>query len=126
MTFPVLLFMGLLGAVVAPQLGYQLVLASAWQALVFLLVAPVLEEYVFRAHLQQTLAERWGRPWRALGVASGVFALAHAPWLGWPALGLLLPGVLLGVCWLRHQSLWRNVLLHSSLNGALAGVTAIL
>lgn len=77
-------------------------------------------------HRSWAISWCWHPPWRALGVASGVFALAHAPWLGWPALGLLLPGVLLGVCWLRHQSLWRNVLLHSSLNGALAGVTAIL
>lgn len=103
-------------------MGYQLVIQTPRQAIIFLLLAPLLEEWVFRAQLQQFLSERFGQR-SALWLASGVFAAAHAPWMGLWAAGVFLPGLALGLCWQRYQQLWRNLLWHSLFNGSLAFMT---
>lgn len=115
--------LGVAGAGAARGLGFSLELPDFRSALVFLVVAPVLEEYVFRAWLQQALAERWQGPRRALLAATVLFAVCHAPWMGWQALWLLAPGLTLGYLWWMHRSLWLNIAAHASFNGALALVT---
>lgn len=92
-----------------------------------LLLAPVLEEWVVRAGLQEWLIRR--RPARGLGAGalpvacSAVgFALLHLG-SGWRAALLVLPpGLLLALLYQRCRD-WRLcVLLHGALNGlALAG-----
>lgn len=119
---PILLLVLLTGAVAASQLGYTLQLDTFEQALVLLVVGPVLEEFVFRHQLQQGLAARWAQPKLALFASSLLFALCHAPWMGWPAIGLLFPGLLLGWYWMRFKKLTYNVALHSAMNAALAFV----
>lgn len=68
-----------------------------WDRLLLLLVlAPVLEETVFRAGLQEGLVRRgWCQRW-AIGLSSLVFAACHALVQGWPALAVLLPSLVLG------------------------------
>ena len=81
-----------------------------------LVLAPVLEELVFRTGLQQALLARgWGAQASALGVAV-VFAAAHCALRGpsWLAVATLLPAWLLGWVYAR----WRRVL------GCMAGHAA--
>lgn len=113
----------LAGAGLARALGFSLVLPDLRSALVFLLLGPILEEYVFRALLQQWLADRWQRPQFALWAATTLFASAHAPWIGWQALWLLLPGLALGGLWWRYRRLSLNVLVHAGFNAALVLAT---
>lgn len=120
---PIVLLVVLLGGIAAYQLGFYLRIESMREALVFLLLAPLLEEYVFRYHLQQWIASRSRSPLFALFASSIIFALSHAPWMGWIALGLILPGLVLGLYWLRFRNLWYNVALHSVMNTVLALAT---
>jgi membrane protease YdiL (CAAX protease family) len=112
------------------MLGLTLPLPTPAAALWVLVMAPVVEEWVFRALLQREIAaallRRFGQRFSALGaqltanmVASIGFAVAHAPLHGWMAVGWILPGLLLGECWRRTQSLWACAALHSSMNLAL-------
>jgi membrane protease YdiL (CAAX protease family) len=111
------------GAWAAVQLGYFLNLNSVSDFLVYLALAPLLEEYIFRSHLQQFIADRWSAPWFGLLAASCIFVMCHMPWIGWMAFGLLVPAFVLGWYWLRFKSLWLNSGLHSLFNCSLALVT---
>lgn len=123
--FAIILFVILLGGLLAHQLGYALRLNTAWHAVLFLALAPLLEEYVFRFHLQQWIADRFRAPRFALLASSIIFAMCHIPWIGWIAVGMLIPGLLLGLYWLRYRNLWWNVVLHSAMNAVLALASAI-
>jgi membrane protease YdiL (CAAX protease family) len=68
-----------------------------------LLVAPVLEEIVFRAGLQAGLVRRGWRPGLAIVVASAAFAAWHlAAGQGPAALAVLLPSLVFGHAYARH------------------------
>ncbi|HET6498598.1 MAG TPA: type II CAAX endopeptidase family protein [Coriobacteriia bacterium] len=90
---------------------------TAWGLLasiaLVVLVAPVIEEIVFRGVLQEALAAEWN--WRvAVCVSAAVFALYHtAPWLFVPVFAL---GVACG--WLAHtrQTLLPAISLHAAYN----------
>lgn len=112
-----------LGTLAARQMGYSLHLNSGRAVLIYLVMAPVLEEYVFRYHLQQWIAQRWRAPGLALLASSLIFVICHMPWIGLWALGLLMPALVLGWYWMRFKSLWFNVGLHSALNAALGLAT---
>lgn len=116
----------LLGGMAAHRLGYAVQFGSAWDAIVFLLLAPLLEEYVFRFLLQQWIADRLRNPRFALITCSIIFAMCHMPWIGWAAVGMLIPGLMLGFYWMRFRKLWWNVALHSVMNAALWLVTMLL
>jgi hypothetical protein len=73
--------------------------------------------------LQQWLADRWKHPRYALWGATALFALGHAPWVGWQALWLMLPGLVLGWVWWRYRRLSLNVLIHAGFNAALVLTT---
>ena len=115
----IIFFVILLGGLLAHQLGYALRLNTAWHAVLFL------EEYVFRFHLQQWIADRFRAPRFALLASSIIFAMCHIPWIGWVAVGMLIPGLMLGLYWLRFRNLWWNVVLHSAMNAVLALASAI-
>jgi membrane protease YdiL (CAAX protease family) len=123
--FAIIFFVILLGGLLAHQLGYALRLNTAWHAVLFLLLAPLLEEYVFRAMLQQWISDRFRAPRFALLASSIIFAMCHIPWIGWVAVGMLIPGLMLGLYWLRFRNLWWNVALHSAMNAVLALASAI-
>jgi hypothetical protein len=75
------------------------------------LIAPVLEELLFRGVLYGTLRLRLG-PRPATAVSAGVFALAH----GYGVIGfasVAMSGVLWAVAYERTRSLWPGILAHA-------------
>jgi membrane protease YdiL (CAAX protease family) len=120
---PIVAVLVLLGGMLAYQFGYALNIETTRNAVVFLFLAPLLEEYVFRYHLQQWIATRFQSPFSALLASTVLFALCHTPWMGLVAFGLLIPGLVLGLYWLRFRNLWYNVALHSMMNAMLALAT---
>ena len=119
----IVLLVVLLGGMAAHQLGYALRIETVWHAVLYLALAPLLEEYVFRSQFQQWIADRFRAPLFALLLSSLTFAAFHIPWIGWVAVGMLVPGLMLGLYWLRFRNLWLNVALHSVMNAVLALAT---
>lgn len=108
-----------MAAVFAVDSGVSLVIGSLRDAVVYLVLAPVLEEWVFREGLQRELSRRSQRPHSANLIVSAVFIVFH--WQG-QGLSLILwvaPALALGEVWRRHESLCINVLLHIWFNLAL-------
>jgi uncharacterized protein len=85
------------------------------------LLAPVLEELIFRGFVQTSLLNTagTGRHWTAVLGAGAAFALVHAgatvAWQSLPALFIL--GIVLGWLYERTGSLWPGILLHMGFNG---------
>ncbi len=82
------------------------------------IMAPLLEEVLFRGLLQPALA-RWGA-WIAIGISAVLFSALHAIQLQgyWPGLtSIFLVGMVLG--WLRHRTglLWASIACHAAYNG---------
>jgi hypothetical protein len=87
--------------------------------LVVVVLAPVVEELLFRGFL----LNRWGRRWglrAGIIVSSMVFAVLHAHWVG-----LFVFGVVMSLLYVATGSLWAPVLAHV-LNNGLAFVLAFL
>ncbi len=82
--------------------------------------APIVEEWLFRGVVFRALdagwTSRWGRPGTVLAVVVSalIFALAHAEWLQLP--GLFFLGVVLAVVVVRTQRLLPAVLTHVGFN----------
>lgn len=86
-------------------------------------VAPLLEEVVFRAGLQDGLLRRGVRAPVAVGLTAVAFAAAHAllrpgPW----ALATLLPAWVLGELYQRTRRLAPCIALHAVFNAIWLGV----
>lgn len=96
--------------------GSVMLIASA------VLVAPILEEVIFRGLIQSVMAEVLGEGnrWGIVLVASGVFAMIHADfvnWDNWQTLpGLFVLGLVLGWLYERSGSLWPGILVHIGFN----------
>lgn len=87
-------------------------------------LAPLVEEYVYRYCLLEGLAPRLG-DWKACLVVSLVFALGHGELLAVPGLTVL--GLIFGAVYLKTRSLWPSVLLHALWNATtLCGLFASL
>lgn len=119
----------------APVLACSVLLAVAvltvWNQgdlhlLVLLVLAPLLEEAVFRAGLQEAMLRRWStRPWLANGVTAAAFGLAHASVRDdAAALAVALPALLIGQVYQRTGRLRLCVALHAALNVAWLGWSA--
>ena len=89
---------------------------------VTILVAPVVEETLFRGIVYQRCVRRWGLM-RGAVVSSAVFALCHVEWLGHFVVGMTMV-VLLN----QSQSLWLPIVTHATTNGiaALLELTQVL
>jgi membrane protease YdiL (CAAX protease family)/NAD-dependent dihydropyrimidine dehydrogenase PreA subunit len=89
------------------QAGFVLAL------LMVVVVAPVIEEIVFRGVLQGAFSARWGM-WGGIAMASGLFAVYH--FNAW----MLFPTFVLGMAagWLAatRESLWPAIWLHALFN----------
>ncbi len=88
-----------------------------WLAPLFVVCAPVVEEYVFRAWM----LERFSRvmpAWLALVLTALAFAAVHVPQDAVPALELAVGGALLGLTWLWTRSWLACALAHGFYNGA--------
>jgi membrane protease YdiL (CAAX protease family) len=85
--------------------------------LVLLALAPLAEEVVFRAGLQETLLRRLRAPWGANAATALAFALAHALQRGEAAALLVaLPALLIGMTYTRTRRLAPCVVLHAAMN----------
>lgn len=92
---------------------------------VFLAVvmAPLLEEMLFRGLLQSAIRSYVGRPWLAITVTSILFAVVHADPEHWPALFVLATG--LGYAYEKTGSLFQSIFMHAFFNGVvIAGALA--
>lgn len=92
--------------------------AVGWAALVaaVAVLAPLVEEFVFRGYVQHTL-ERLVGPALGIGLASGVFALAHWGASHWSFLMLPLAlGAACGCAAYFFNSIWVAVAIHGSWN----------
>jgi membrane protease YdiL (CAAX protease family) len=113
---------GLAAALAASALvaaGVALHAAGAPQVLLLVLLAPVLEEAVFRAGVQEALLRHRAAPWAANAITAGLFAAAHVlvqdQASGWLVLG---PALLIGAAYNRWRRLRWCVLLHAAMNAA--------
>lgn len=99
--------------------GPQLLDTDPATLLRLLLLAPLLEEWIMRAGLQAWLTARYARPVPALLATACVFSLLHVS-SGWGAAALVfLPGVALGVLYLRWPD-WRVCAVAHALMNAFA------
>ena len=101
----------------AQDTGFSKSLAPGNAALVLLtlvVVAPVVEEIIFRGYLFGTL-RRSTPVWVAALVTSLLFGLAHLQW----NVGIQVFALSLVSCYLRYRtgSLWASILLHMMKNG---------
>ncbi len=111
----------------APRIGHDLLQAlvdtsSPWATagilVSALMLAPVLEEAMFRGLIQTTLLELGGRHkrWSVVVIVAAWFALIHlgVPWQALPVLFVL--GLILGWLYERTGSLLPSVLVHVGFN----------
>lgn len=107
----------------AGLLVFAAVLVAAGHGLqrlaVLLLLAPVLEEAVFRAGLQEALLRRWhGLPLPANAVTAAAFGLAHVIMRGEAAaFAVVLPALLIGAIYQRTRSVTACAAMHAAMNG---------
>jgi membrane protease YdiL (CAAX protease family) len=104
-----------------PQhVGLELITESPALALQILIVflavviAPLVEEMLFRGLIQTTLRSYFGRPWLAVMITSALFASVHANATHWPALFALAMG--LGYSYEKSGSLFRPIFMHALFN----------
>ncbi len=84
-----------------------------------IVVAPLLEESIFRGLFQTALREVEGaaqRAWCVILVSAALFAMVHvgSPWQVFP--GLFVLGIVLGWLYERTGSLWPGILVHAGFN----------
>jgi membrane protease YdiL (CAAX protease family) len=86
----------------------------ALSVLMVVVMAPFVEELVFRGILLRALGQKWGM-WPAVVGSAAVFALSHVT--AWALVPTLVLGVALGwLAWTR-ESLWPSIALHALYNG---------
>ena len=78
-------------------------------------IAPVVEEMLFRGLFQSMIRGLIGRAWVAIILTSVLFALLH-PWTHWPALFVL--AMCMGYSYEKSGSLLRPIFIHSFFNAA--------
>ncbi len=79
------------------------------------LVAPLVEELMFRGLFQSMIRSYLGRPWVAIAITSALFATIHTNQEHWPALFILALG--LGYSYEKSNSLLRPIFMHAMFNG---------
>ncbi len=77
-------------------------------------VAPALEEMLFRGMFQTVIRSFVGKVWLSIGISSVIFAMAHANTAHWPALFVL--GACMGYAYEKSGSLLRPIFIHSLFN----------
>ena len=82
---------------------------------VAVIVAPLVEELLFRGILQSLVRSYVNRPWLSIFFCAGLFAAVHANPEHWPALFVL--GVGLGYAYEKSGSLWQAIFMHALFNG---------
>jgi membrane protease YdiL (CAAX protease family) len=80
-----------------------------------IVIAPVVEEMLFRGLFQSMIRGLIGRAWVAIILTSVLFALLH-PWTHWPALFVL--AMCLGYSYEKSGSLLRPIFIHAFFNAS--------
>jgi membrane protease YdiL (CAAX protease family) len=111
---------------IPPRFGHDLLkvmvgsesAAARWILIVSAVVlAPLLEEFVFRGLVQSGLSSVMKNRWAVVVISSLFFAGIHT--VAWQALpGLFVLGVVLGWVYEKRGSLWPSVLIHAGFNAA--------
>lgn len=100
---------------------------AAWRVLAVVLaavVAPVVEEVLYRGLLQSAVRQWTGSPWAAILIAGGIFAASHFQYPHTiPALFAL--AIALGYNYERTGRLWAPILIHMLFNGLNLTVTLL-
>jgi membrane protease YdiL (CAAX protease family) len=91
---------------------------NPWPLTVALLIAPVIEETVFRAGLHDGLLHGGTTPWRANMLTALAFSAAHMLLLGASAQTALVfvPALLIGAAYNRWRRLRICIVLHMAMN----------
>lgn len=88
-----------------------------WHACVLLIIAPLAEETIFRAGVQDMLLRRSVSPHTSNALTALVFALAHVlVYQNWAGLSVLLPALVMGEIYARWRRLTPCILMHSIMN----------
>lgn len=98
--------------------GFNAIFSRVDMVLAFLalvVVAPIVEELLFRGYLYSALRERRVPVWLTWLLVSALFGLAHGQW----NVGLNVFALSLVMCAFRHYtgSIWAGVILHMAKNG---------
>jgi len=88
---------------------------SVLLAFLAVVVAPLVEEMIFRGLFQTMIRSYLGRPWPAIMLTSALFAAVHGNATHWPALFVLSVG--LGYAYEKSGSLFRPIFMHALFNG---------
>ena len=91
-----------------PQLSLRILII-----VVAVVIAPVLEEMLFRGLFQTAIRSFFSKPWLSVVISSVLFAAFHQPG-HWPALFVL--AVCLGYSYEKSGSLFRPIFIHSLFN----------
>jgi membrane protease YdiL (CAAX protease family) len=85
---------------------------------VWLFVAPITEEVILRAGLQETLLQRRLPAWAVVWLCATAFTLAHVllRGAGWTSWAVLLPALLIGHAYNHHRQLRWCVAGHAAMN----------
>jgi len=93
-----------------PQLPLRILII-----VVTVVIAPVLEEALFRGLIQTVIRSFIVRPWTSILISSALFASIHANAGHWPALFVL--AMCMGYAYEKSGSLFRPIFIHSLFNG---------
>ena len=91
-----------------PQLSLRILII-----VIAVVIAPVLEEMLFRGLFQTAIRSFFAKPWLSVVISSVLFAAFHQPG-HWPALFVL--AVCLGYSYEKSGSLFRPIFIHSLFN----------
>ncbi len=83
--------------------------------LLAVVIAPLVEEMLFRGFIQSMFRSVLDRPWSAVFLTSLFFSISHANIEHWPALFVLSMGM--GYAYEKTGSLWRPIFIHALFNG---------
>lgn len=103
------------------QLYQRLAQGGIRTVILFCLIAPVLEETLFRGIFLRSFLKQYP-PNVAIGLSALVFAVAHLN--VYQGVTAVLIGLLFGWLYVRTQSLWPSILAHGIYNGAALAWTA--
>ena len=94
---------------------YPQVISRLLVLLLAVVVAPLVEEMLFRGILQSMLRSYIDWPWLVIGACSVLFAAVHPDMAHWPALFVLSMGI--GYAYEKSGSLWQAIFVHALFNG---------
>jgi membrane protease YdiL (CAAX protease family) len=89
--------------------------------LLMVVLAPIVEELIFRGLLYRMLRERWGI-WISVAVSAAFFSLVHHGILLSPQ---LIGGIIFALAYEWSRSLWVSIALHMGANAAVYGLVVL-